>query len=83
MTTTDDPSGLRTEDVAATATDEPLLPPIRWLTHEEWLAKIDRAARRYLNMSGEEFARTWKAGEFEDPERPEVRRVAMLLCFDE
>jgi hypothetical protein len=81
--TTDEARGPRTQDVADTATDE-VLPPIRWLTDEEWTAKVDPAARRHLGMSGEEFTRAWKAGEFDDnPDRPEVMRVAMLTWFDE
>jgi hypothetical protein len=30
-------------------------------------------------MSGQEFVRKWEAGEIDDPERPEVMRVYMLL----
>lgn len=49
------------------------------LTREESRALFDRVARRDLNMSGEEFLRAWDAGEFDDnPDRPEVIRVAML-----
>lgn len=41
---------------------------------------LDEAARRYLGMSGAEFARAWEGGEFDgDPDRPEVMRVAALL----
>jgi hypothetical protein len=43
---------------------------------------VDRAARRHLNMSGEEFLKAWDAGAFDDdPDRPEVMSVAMLLPF--
>ena len=52
---------------------------IQVLTQEEALALLDRQARRYLNMSGEEFIRRWQACEFRDQDRPEVMRVAMLL----
>jgi hypothetical protein len=49
---------------------------------EEGRAILDRQARRCLNMSGDEFARAWDAGEFDDdPDRPEVIDVAMLLPF--
>ena len=48
-------------------------------TEEEWRAIVDRAARYYLNMSGDEFARAWEQGAFTDTDRPEVMRVAMLL----
>ncbi len=41
---------------------------------------LDRQARRYLGMSGEEFTRAWDAGEFDDdPDRPDVMHVVMLL----
>jgi hypothetical protein len=40
--------------------------PIRWLTYEEGFAVLDQAARRRLNMSGEEFLRRWKANDFSD-----------------
>ena len=50
------------------------------LDREEARAFLDAQARRYLDMSGDEFQRAWEAGEFDDdPDRPEVMRVAMLL----
>jgi hypothetical protein len=55
---------------------------VRELTREEGLALLDREARRYLQISAEEFIRAWEAGEFdEDPDRPNVMYVAMLLPF--
>jgi hypothetical protein len=42
---------------------------------------LDNAARKYLDMSGDEFSRRWAAGEFEQDDRPEVTHVAMLLPF--
>jgi hypothetical protein len=55
---------------------------IRELTPEEGLALLDQAARRYLNMSADEFIHAWEAGEFDDdPDRPDVMYVAMLLPF--
>jgi hypothetical protein len=50
------------------------------LTEEEELKILDRQARRYLGMSGEHFIQAWNAGAFDDdPDRPEVMRLAMLL----
>jgi hypothetical protein len=48
---------------------------------ERGCAILDRQARRYLGISGEEFIAAWRAGEFAGPEsdRPEVVRVASLL----
>lgn len=48
------------------------------LTHEEALAMFDETARRYLNMSGEEFLRRWKTRDFEDPDSFEVIHVSVL-----
>ena len=50
------------------------------LSREEGRALLDRQARRYLGMSGDEFVQAWRSGQFDqDPDRPEVMRVAMLL----
>ncbi len=55
---------------------------INEVSAEEGRAIFDQAARRYLGMSGEEFIKAWNAGKFDDdPDRPEVMRVAMLLPF--
>jgi hypothetical protein len=49
------------------------------LTREEGWALLDRAARRYLDMSAEEFIRTWDANGFPNVDTPEVIRVVALL----
>jgi hypothetical protein len=55
---------------------------IRELTHEEGLALLDREAQRSLHMSAEQFIKAWEAGDFDDdPDRPDVMYVAMLLPF--
>ena len=51
----------------------------RVLSRDEGKKLLDRQARKCLHMSGEEFVRSWKAKEFEDPDRPEIMRVAFLL----
>jgi hypothetical protein len=54
----------------------------RELTHDEGRALLDEEARRLLGMSGDAFIEAWDRGEFrDDPDRPEVTRVAMLLPF--
>ena len=53
----------------------------RVLSREEGQKLLDRQARRYLGMSGPEFARKWKAKKIENPDRPEVMRAAFLLPF--
>lgn len=55
---------------------------VQTLSPEEGRALLDKQARRYLNLSGEEFIRKWEAGEFEaDADRPEIMRLVMLLPF--
>jgi hypothetical protein len=54
---------------------------VKFLSRKEGRRLLDKQARRYLNMSGEEFARKWKAKEFKDPDRPEIMQVAFLLPF--
>ena len=53
---------------------------VEQFTDEEARALFDRAAWRYLNMSGEEFVQRYDAGEYdEDPDRPRVMRMILLL----
>lgn len=52
---------------------------IQTMTREESERLLDRQARKFLGMSGEEFARQFRAGEIEYPDRLDVARVAMLL----
>ncbi|BCB81332.1 hypothetical protein GCM10022251_61810 [Phytohabitans flavus] len=49
------------------------------MTPEEQRALLEREARRNLNMSADEFAAKWRAGEFQGNEDPKVTQVAMLL----
>lgn len=65
---------------AEEARAEASLPPARELTAEEARIIFDQEARRCPGLTGEEFIRAWDAGEFDDdPDRPEVMGVAMLL----
>ena len=52
---------------------------IRRINREEGRRLFNRLARRYMGMSGSEFIRKWDAGEFKDPDRPDIMQVAMLL----
>ena len=55
---------------------------VRELTLEEGWKLVDKQARKHLGMSGKEFVKRWEAGEFdEDPDQPELMRLAMLLPF--
>ena|SRR5215211_3347327 len=49
------------------------------LSREEGKQLVDRQARKYLKMSGEDFARQYREGRIEDPDRLAVSRVAILL----
>ena len=51
----------------------------RMLNDEEWWELFDRAAHYYLNISGDEFVRKWKAGEFEGQDTSDVVAVYMLM----
>jgi len=49
------------------------------LTRAAEVRLFDRAARRELGMSGREFLRKWRAGEFKNADAdPAVRHIAML-----
>ena len=49
------------------------------LSQEEAKALVNRQAQKFLKMSGEDFARRYRAGEIEHPHRLAVARVAVLL----
>ncbi len=56
--------------------------PIKELTLEDGRKLLDRQARRYLSMSGSELIKKWEAGDFGDnPDRPEIMRLVMLIPF--
>ena len=60
-----------------------------WVTFAHSLATdatlFDEQARTTLGITGEEFIRRWDAGEFDtvadDPDHPEILRLAMMLSF--
>jgi hypothetical protein len=51
----------------------------KFLTAKEGKVLFDQHARCYLQMSGKEFVRRWKAKEIKDPDRPEVMQIAFLI----
>jgi hypothetical protein len=61
----------------------PYVPGMLYLTRRRWGQLLDRQARKYLGMSGEEFARRYRAGEIEDPCRSEVILLSMMLPPDD
>jgi hypothetical protein len=53
---------------------------IEEFTDEEADALFDKAARLYLQMSGDEFREQWHRGDYDDdPDRSGVMTMAMLL----
>lgn len=52
---------------------------VQHLTREQGRQLLDRQARKFLNMSGSEFARQYREGRIKDPHRLAVTRVAILL----
>lgn len=59
------------------------LPNIQRISPREGSALLDRQARKYLNMSGDDFKQQYRAGTIADPERSAVIRVSMLLPLAE
>jgi len=60
-------------------------PDIHEISDAEGRAILDKVARHYLHMSGEEFLRAWKEGEFQDRActDPDVAYVSMLIPLAE
>jgi len=55
---------------------------VRELTLEQGWDLLDKQASKYLGISGKEFVKRWEAGKYdEDPDQPELMRLAMLLPF--
>jgi hypothetical protein len=53
-----------------------------FLNATEGAQLFERAAQRYLSISGKEFLRRWDAGYYTDPsERARAMRVALLIPF--
>ena len=59
------------------------IPGVRYISREEGIERLDRAARKWLGMSGEEFVRRYRAGEIPDPDRSEVIRLSILMEYAE
>lgn len=63
-----------------TATDDPVC-DVEEISLEEGRELLDRAARRDLNMSGDEFVHAWDNGLITEPDSLRVQQVAALLPF--
>jgi hypothetical protein len=65
------------DDVRTTIDD---LPPMVWLTPEESWEYFDQEAREIAGVSGEEFIRNVRAGEYHDiPDEPEYWDLIFLV----
>jgi hypothetical protein len=62
-----------------TTARKPATRGMKYVSRQRGKKILDRQARKYLGMSGDEFVRKYRAGEVEDPDRTDVRRVAMLI----
>lgn len=58
-------------------------PGIKYVSQHEGAVILDRQARKYLGMSGNEFVQRYRAGKIEDLESTNVARVAMLIPLAE
>jgi hypothetical protein len=52
---------------------------IRQVNPEEGRKTFNRLARRYFQMSGDEFERAWRQGQFDDCEQPEIAQMVVLM----
>lgn len=60
--------------------DEPEFPPLVWVSQEESRRQFDELARELVGMSGDEFIRKLKAGEFLDLPDDEEHRAYVELA---
>lgn len=54
---------------------------MKWITQDEAMRLLDARARRVLNISGDEFVKRWKAGQYRDMDSgdcPGVIELALL-----
>ncbi|MDX2733529.1 hypothetical protein [Streptomyces sp. PA03-2a] len=59
-----------------------VLPEVLEVDYSEGAEILDRAARRKLKISGDEFIARWDAGDFSGPEENvKAQEVAELLTF--
>jgi len=62
---------------------DPEVHEVKYVSRREGAEILDRQAKKYLGMSGDEFVRRYRAGEIEDADRSDVIRVAMLIPLSE
>jgi hypothetical protein len=53
---------------------------VQEVSSEEGWALLEKATQRELGIGAKDFLSAWEAGKFDDdPDRPEIMRVLMLL----
>jgi hypothetical protein len=62
-------------------TSDDILSDVREVSHEEGRQMLDAAARKHLNMTGEEFIAAWDEDRILDTDNLRVQQVAALLPF--
>ena len=60
-----------------------LIPGVRYVSRDEGIERLDRAARKWLGMSGDEFVRRYRTGDIPDPDRSVVIRLSILMQYAE
>jgi hypothetical protein len=62
-------------------TSDDILSDVREVSHEEGRQMLDAAARKYLNMTAEEFIAAWDEDRILETDDLRVQQVAALLPF--
>lgn len=70
-----------TADAERDAEDEGVT--IEYISPQEGAALLDRQARKYLGMSGEEFTRQYLGGTIAEPESGDVLMLSLLIPSSE
>lgn len=52
---------------------------VKYVSRTQGRKILDRQARKYLGMSGDEFVQKYRSGQLGDVDRSAVLRVAMLI----
>ncbi len=58
-------------------------PGVKYVTRRRGAQILDRQARKYLGMSGAEFVRRYRAGDFDEADDSTIARIAILIPFAE
>lgn len=62
---------------------KPARPRFKYVSRKEGTEILDRQARKYLGMSGEEFVRRYREGSLTEEDNLAVTRVSILIPLAE